>query len=224
MHKTNSPVQQDEITYVVLTNGTVDVWLRKNEVELQGTEDEPSGFESDEIFFKLTAEGVTKEEILEDKDFWFEQLADKEDGINADYLSVENYRAAKKMELSEACQYTIRSGIDIELSEGTEHFSLKDEDQINLFGKQAQLAAGAEKIEYHQDGALCHYYSAADMMKIIEDAMMFKSYHTTYANSINMWLKDCTKASEMATITYGATIPEEYQSEVLKDYMLKMGV
>ena len=38
-----------------------------------------------------------------------------------------------------------------------------------------------------------------------------------------MWIKGCTKASEIAKIEYGASVPEEYQSEVLKDYLAKMG-
>lgn len=47
-------------------------------------------------------------------------------------------------------------------------------------------------------------------------------YHTTYGNSVNMWIKGCAKASEIAKIEYGAPIPEEYQSEVLKDYLAEM--
>ena len=68
----------------------------------------------------------------------------------------------------------------------------------------------------------CRYYSAEDMQKIINGAMEFKSYHTTYGNSVNMWIKGCAKASEIAKIEYGAPIPEEYQSEVLKDYLAEM--
>ena len=37
-----------------------------------------------------------------------------------------------------------------------------------------------------------------------------------------MWIKGCAKASEIAMIEYGASIPEEYQSEVLKDYLAEM--
>ena len=37
-----------------------------------------------------------------------------------------------------------------------------------------------------------------------------------------MWIKGCAKASEIAKIKYGVPIPEEYQSEVLKDYLAEM--
>ena len=33
------------------------------------------------------------------------------------------------------------------------------------------------------------------------------------------WVEACSRASEMAGIVYGCEIPEEYQSEVLKDYL-----
>lgn len=106
-------------------------------------------------------------------------MKDKEEGCNADYLSIETYRAEKKKEISQICQSTVFAGTDIDISSGKEHFSLKDEDQLNLFGKQAQLTAGIKKLEYHEDGNPCRYYSAEDMQKIINGAMEFKSYHTT---------------------------------------------
>ena len=34
MHKTNSPESQGNITYAVLPDGSADVWIRKNEVQL----------------------------------------------------------------------------------------------------------------------------------------------------------------------------------------------
>lgn len=152
MHKTNCPVSQGKITYATLPDGTADVWIRKNETQLPESEEGPQGVEADEIYFKVTVSTVTKEEISADIDFWFDQLKEKEEGLNADYLSIETYRANKKKEISQICQSTVFAGVDISISSGTEHFSLKDEDQLNLFGKQAQLAAGSEKLEYHEDG------------------------------------------------------------------------
>ena len=195
MHKTNSPESQGNITYAVLPDGSADVWIRKNEVQLPEKDEGPQGMEADEIYFKVSAGVVPKEEIVADLDFWFDQLKDKEEGCNADYLSIETYRAEKKKEISQICQSTVFAGTDIDISSGKEHFSLKDEDQLNLF---------------------------EDMQKIINGAMEFKSYHTTYGNSLNMWIKGCSKTSEIAKIEYGAPIPEEYQSEVLKDYLAEM--
>ena len=132
-------------------------------------------------------------------------------------------QAAKKREISQACETAIYSGVDVKLSDGsTEHFSLTEHDQLNLFGKQVQLAAGAEQLEYHSDGQPCRYYSAADMQTIIAAAMQHVSYHTTYCNAVNMWIAGCESTEEVQAIYYGADVPEEYQSDVLKAYIASM--
>ena len=219
MHKVNSPVALEPIVYKAKPSGIADVWLRRNVTEFDENEEEAGGFEADEIFFRVTAEKVPEMEILADADFWFESLAESEEGILSDWLSIEDYRESKKKELSDACHAGIIAGVDVSLPGGTEHFSLKETDQLNLFGKQAQLAAGLTRLEYHQDGEPCKYYSAEEMGGIIDTAMYFVSYQTTYCNSMYAWLEGCSRASEMARIHYGMEVPEEYQSEVLRDYI-----
>lgn len=130
----------------------------------------------------------------------------------------EDPRIKLRAEMSNICQSTIYSGIDVELSTGIEHFSLTQEDQINLFGKQVQLSQGVDRLEYHQDGHPCVYYSAIDMLKITTEAMKFVSYHTTYFNSLSTWIANATD-EELPLIYYGVQIPEQYVSEVLADYL-----
>lgn len=132
-------------------------------------------------------------------------------------------QVAKRREVSTACEQVIYKGVSVVLLDGnTEHYSLTEHDQLNLFGKQAQLATGAEQLEYHADGQLCKYYSAADMQSIIQAAMFHVSYHTTYCNALNMWIAGCQEAEECQGIFYGADVPEEYQSEVLQTYLLQI--
>lgn len=134
--------------------------------------------------------------------------------------TLEELQAAKKREISQACENAIYSGVDVKLSDGsTEHFSLTEHDQLNLFGKQVQLAAGTTELEYHADGQPCRYYSAKDMQIITSMAMAFVSYHTTYCNAVNMWIAGCETADEIQQIYYGADVPETYQSDVLKAYL-----
>ena len=104
-------------------------------------------------------------------------------------------------------------------SSGVEHFSLTEKDQINLFGKKMQLLAGEEKLEYHEDGQPCKYFSAEDMQNIVNKAMFYVSYNTTYCNALNMWIKSVTKPGDLDQIQWGVKVPEEFQNEVLKDYM-----
>lgn len=132
-------------------------------------------------------------------------------------------QSVKNREISQACERIIYSGVDVIFTDGSvEHFSLTEHDQLNLFGKQVQLAAGAEQLEYHSDGQPCRYYSAADMQTIIAAAMQHVSYHTTYCNAVNMWIAGCESTEEVQAIYYGADVPEEYQSDVLKAYIASM--
>lgn len=132
-------------------------------------------------------------------------------------------QAAKKQEISQACEQAIYSGVSVTLANGSsERFALTEHDQLNLFGKQVQLAAGAEQLEYHSDGQPCRYYSAADMQTVITTAMWHVSYHTTYCNALNMWVAGTETADDLQQIFYGANVPEQYQSEVLKAYLLQI--
>ena len=137
--------------------------------------------------------------------------------------TLKEFKTAKKQEISQACEQIIYAGISVTLADGTvEHFALTEHDQLNLFGKQAQLAAGTEQLEYHSDGKPCRYYSATDMQTIIAAAMQHVSYHTTYCNALNMWVAGCETADELQQIYYGVDVPEQYQSEVLKTYLLEI--
>ena len=132
-------------------------------------------------------------------------------------------QASKKQEVSRACEQASYSGVSVTLADrSTEHFALTEHDQLNLFGKQAQLTAGVNQLEYHSDGQPCRYYSAADMTTIITKAMWHVSYHSTYCNALNMWIAGCESAEEIQQIFYGADVPEQYQSEVLKAYLVKI--
>lgn len=133
--------------------------------------------------------------------------------------TLDEVKSTKKREISTACEQIIHSGVDVEIDGRIEHFSLETNDQLNLFGKQYQLASGVQQVEYHEDGCPCRYYPAADMLKIITAAMEWVSYHTTMCNSLNMWIAGAATKEEVSKIYYGAEIPEEYQSEVLKEYI-----
>ena len=139
-----------------------------------------------------------------------------------DDYDLEQIRTLKKSEISDACENTIYSGIDVEMSTGTQHFSLTEKDQINIFGLQATIESGETQIEYHSDGNPCIYYSVEDIQKLIAAAMGFVKYNTTYCNSLNVWISKETNAQTISEMYYGMEIPEEHQSEVLKNYIKNM--
>ncbi len=136
--------------------------------------------------------------------------------------TLEELKEAKRAEVNVACGQTICKGITVELSAGVEHFSLSQTDQLNLFGLQAQIASGVTQIIYHADGQPCRFYPASDIALLIEKAMFHASYHTTYANSLRSWIDSLETAEKLQEIYYGTDIPEEHQSEVLKNYLVQI--
>lgn len=220
MHKVQSPVKMEKVVYKEKPDGVADVWLRNNQHEIvPGTEDGPGGYEADEIFCRVDAAVISEEEIAADFDFWFSMLEQIPD-FDANELGIEARRTAKLSEISAMCQETIFSGIDVEINGETHHFSLTLFDQLDLFGKKDQLDSGeTKKYEYHSDGNPCKFYTAEEMKPVVDAAMRYVTYHKTYCNSMYTWIRNCKKASEIEAIQYGVDIPEEYQSEVLKEYL-----
>ena len=133
----------------------------------------------------------------------------------------------KLEELSDICTKTIYDGLDIQLSDGTtEHFTLEEHDQLNLSDIGLQLLQGAETISWHADDETqhCKFYSSTDANTIISTLTLYKSYHITYFRDLRIYVRSLTDISAVKTIIYGITIPNEYKSEVLKTYEIKMGL
>ena len=119
-------------------------------------------------------------------------------------------------QMSSACSEAIVSGVDVELEGETLHFSLSIEDQINLMSLQSMAAAGAEAVPYHADGEECRYYIAAHFNKIVQTATAWKLYQESYFNSLRAYIRSMETQELLQTVFYGMEIPEEYQTEVLR--------
>ena len=128
-------------------------------------------------------------------------------------------RKDKKInQMSRRCSEVITEGVDVELSDGnTYHFSLTVEDQLNLITISAMIAEGQTVLPYHADDEQCVFFSAEDMLKVIDTATNFKTYHTTYFNSLKTYILALETIEEVDSLYYGVDIPEEYQSPVWKE-------
>lgn len=216
-------MQPPKVEVYAVESGT-DIILRQNIEEVEKTDIQEEKevsykvWECDEVQFRYPG-SVTVEEIENDFDYWLEKAENLPETPQIGELSLEDAKEMKYQEIATTCEQAIYAGVDVAISSGTEHFSLTEKDQLNLFGKKMQLLAGEEKLEYHEDGQPCKYFSAEDMQKIVDTAMFYVSYNTTYCNALNMWIKSIEKASELEQIQWGAKIPEEFQNEVLKDYV-----
>ena len=129
--------------------------------------------------------------------------------------TLEFIRSSKLKEMSYECHITIESGIDMEIRGETKHFSLSAQDQINLMNFSVTAQAN-DLIPYHADGEECTFYTAEEIKQIAAAANTFKIYHTTYYNALKNYINALDTIEDIAAITYGTPIPEEYKTEVLK--------
>ena len=128
-------------------------------------------------------------------------------GIDEIFLNnrpLDEIRAEKLADLSEACNAAITAGMDVETSQGTEHFSLQETDQINLTTALSAVQSGAAGYPYHADGQLCRLFTAAEIQAIAAASVRHKLYHTTLCNHLLIWARRAETREELSGITYAA--------------------
>ena len=140
-----------------------------------------------------------------------------------DANTLELVRSSKIYEMDKTCQTVIESGVDIQLSDGNVyHFSLTMTDQLNISSLYLKAVAGTELLPYHADDEPCKYYSASDIITINSHMENTVIFHTTYFNSLKMYINSLSTITEIGAIYYGIKIPIEYQSEVLQSLYTQM--
>ena len=117
---------------------------------------------------------------------------------------LEQLRSGKEAKISAACNGAIVAGMDVETSQGTEHFALQETDQINLTTALSAVQAGADGYPYHADGQLCRLFTAEEIQAIAQASVRHKLYHTTLCNHLLTWVRRAATAAELEAITYAA--------------------
>lgn len=133
---------------------------------------------------------------------------------NPNIVKLEDQKSVRYTEVSAACQQAIYDGFDAEVETGTEHFSLKDEDQINLQTANEAIKAGAMGYPYHSDGNLCRLFKADEITTLANAAVQHKLYHTTYCNHLMRWIDRVETVDELNQIYYGADLPEDLRKNM----------
>lgn len=119
-------------------------------------------------------------------------------------------RSKKEAELSAACNAAIVAGMDVATTQGTEHFSLQETDQINLTTAYNAVVSGVPQYPYHADGKLCRMFSADEIKSISDASIQHKMYHTTLCNHLMTWARRAETEEELSSITYTAEgLPED---------------
>lgn len=130
----------------------------------------------------------------------------------------------KLVALSNTCNQVITDGMDVETTEGTEHFSLEETDQINLTTAVSAIEQGAKGYPYHADKKLCRMFTAEEIKSIAESATAHKLYNTTLCNHLLILARRATTTAELDAITYSADCLPIDLAENMKKVLAASGV
>ncbi len=163
-----------------------------------GTKDEPN---IEQIFSAVTLGWSAANETIAKAEAYNGKYTVEEEPDNRPF---EEIQTEKLSSLSETCNQTIVAGMDVETTEGTEHFSLEETDQINLTTALSAIEQGAKGYPYHADKKLCRMFTAVELKAIAEKATAHKLYHTTLCNHLLILTRRATTTAELDKITYSA--------------------
>ena len=160
-----------------------------------------------------------------------EELAKKE-AYNGEYTIEEEpdtrpfeiIQQEKITNLSNTCNQTIVAGMDVETTEGIEHFSLEETDQINLTTAFSAIEQGAKGYPYHADKKLCRMFTAVELKAIAEKATAHKLYHTTLCNHLLILARRATTTAELDKITYSVDCLPPDLAENMKKILVAAGI
>lgn len=126
---------------------------------------------------------------------------------------LEDLKHSKLSELAIACRATIYAGVDVKLPNGVEHFTLNADDQDNIPVLASKVANGASAVPYHSAGNYCRLYSAEEFTLITQTVEQFKTYHTTYCNFLNNYVKSLESVDEVEAVYYGMELPPDIKAQ-----------
>lgn len=166
---------------------------------------------------------VSIEEISSEEFNRLKSLLNSNETVSAD----ESALALAKQEMihraSGICKNKIHSGFSIELSDDVIYnFKLTNEDQLNLLMLENQLNTGTTSFIYHATDLPCKIFNKEDMQKIITTAKRHILYHTTYFNTVKLYLNSLVDIEKVNLFTYGMDVSAILDDPVLKQ-ILKNG-
>ncbi len=163
-----------------------------------GTEDKPK---IEQVFSAVTLGWNEANEKIAKVEAYNGEYTVEEEPDDRPFTEIQ---AEKLSNLSETCNQTIVAGMDVETTEGVEHFSLEETDQINLTTALSAIEQGAKGYPYHADKKLCRMFTAVEIKTIAEKATAHKLYHTTLCNHLLTLARRATTTAELDEITYSA--------------------
>lgn len=183
-----------------------------------GTEDEPN---IEQVFSAVTLGWSEANETIAKAEAYNGEYTVEEAPDNRPFDEIQTEKLSN---LSETCNQTIVAGMDVETTEGTEHFSLEETDQINLTTALSAIEQGAKGYPYHADKKLCRMFTAVEIKAIAEKATAHKLYHTTLCNHLLILARRATTTADLDKITYSAGCLPPDLAENMKKILVAAGI
>lgn len=198
-----------------------DMWFRPENIA--GTYPTVTIVQINEEEYNVLYDAVEKNEEIQTTPSDSEIAEDSEETpLSEDTTTLEFVIKSKLNEMNAKCSTIIKNGFDIVLSDGiSHHFSLTEQDQLNLITLSTMLSSGETAIPYHADGEPCKFYPVEDITAILNAATSWKTYHITYNNSLKTYINSLDDIATISAITYGIEIPVEYQSDVMRVLLMQ---
>lgn len=128
--------------------------------------------------------------------------------------ALETMRAAKRQEISKACNTVIVAGVDVPIGDRMDHFNLALEDQSNINNLFRVVELGGTEFPYQADDGTCTVYSATEIAQIYITAQSLITTQTAYHNALKAYLNSLTESEDIAAVQYGMDLPEPYATEL----------
>lgn len=124
--------------------------------------------------------------------------------------TLEEVKESKINELSNICNNLIINGVNIEIDGITEHFSYKEEDQVNIKEIFDLAVQTNVPMYYHADNETCKLYTVDQIIELYAASTTNKMHHTTYFNQMKLYVNTLETAEEVNAVEYGQELNGEY--------------
>lgn len=134
--------------------------------------------------------------------------------------TLDDVKKSKINELSRICNQSIVNGVDVEVDGIIEHFSYKDEDQVNIKEIFDLAVQTNVSMYYHADGASCKLYTVEQIITLYSTASTNKMHHTTYFNQLKLYVETLEATDDVSSVVYGqeltGTYLETYNNSIMQ--------
>lgn len=133
--------------------------------------------------------------------------------VIVDNLTLEEAKEYQTDFVRKQCSAYIYKGIDMENTQGIEHFSLDDTDQSNIFTLYNMQSSKGQDVIYHADGKECREFTAEEFNKIALAARNYITECTTKFNYLKTWINRIEYKAEVLSVEFTSELPEDLKEQ-----------